>query len=485
MKCKFKNYMLLFIFLAFGLHLQAQDRPVFTTVDFSRHLQEWDGFGVNYVEVAQTQDYERWTQEYGGFSLLSEQERQEILQMIFGANGLKPSIIKMFFDPFHQEEPGAEFDHETTTEWMRYFVRQGMDISAERGQDIEIITTLYGPPAWATKQRILRGRDLDMDQKEELANYMIDWVKFLTEKEKFPVKYLSLHNEGDAPNRWPIDGKTGNLGTGHDYNAFWRPVQVADFIAFMRPMMDRTGLNDVGITPGETTRWKNFSSHWYHWAIHDNPGAMDNIGLVTSHGFGSSEEIISDGIDLLRLKRPGLHAWTTSMTWGKKHTTNYMFADLIRMNIYQAKVNAVIPWACIQTDTWVGGDPNPGTAFFVNADSTYDIKPQYYYYKQLTTAGFPGMTVAPVMTTRNSDIDLIAFSGNGTEHPDAFIVLNTGGDHKNVMVKVNGTGSDAFRVFRTCEATRDMYSDQGVLEIVNGYIEYTAPGGSVTTFYAE
>ncbi len=35
-------------------------------VDFSRHLRAGDGFGVNYVEVAQAIDYSRDPQEYGG-----------------------------------------------------------------------------------------------------------------------------------------------------------------------------------------------------------------------------------------------------------------------------------------------------------------------------------------------------------------------------------------------------------------------------------
>jgi hypothetical protein len=31
---------------------------------------------------------------------------------------------------------------------------------------------------------------------------------------------------------------------------FWRPWEVADFVALLRPMMDAAGLKDVGITPG-------------------------------------------------------------------------------------------------------------------------------------------------------------------------------------------------------------------------------------------
>ena len=42
------------------------------TVDFSRKLRTWDGFGVNYVETCQTYDNVKNPQDYGGFSTLSK-----------------------------------------------------------------------------------------------------------------------------------------------------------------------------------------------------------------------------------------------------------------------------------------------------------------------------------------------------------------------------------------------------------------------------
>ena len=49
-------------------------------VDFGKILREWDGFGINYVEAAQTRDYNADPQEYGGFCTLTEAERQTSLQ---------------------------------------------------------------------------------------------------------------------------------------------------------------------------------------------------------------------------------------------------------------------------------------------------------------------------------------------------------------------------------------------------------------------
>jgi hypothetical protein len=310
---------------------------------------------------------------------------------------------------------------------------------------------------------------------------MIDWVKYLRETEKFPVKYLSLHNEGDSPYRWPLDGSSGNIGKGHDYNAFWRPAEVAHFIGFMRPLMDEMGLKEVGITPGECSNWRNVSGMLYDWAIFDNPQALKNIGLLTSHGFGAPDVITSTAADLLRFKRPDLHAWTTSYSWGRMDVS---FIELSRQNIYAAEVNALIPWAFIQTLTWVGGDPNPGCAVRVSATGDYTIQPGYYFYKQLSRAGQPGMAVAAVATTSGSQVELIAFASNGTANPDAFVVLNTGRTSQQVKTAISGSSARSFKGFRTNRQLEEKYADIGTFEVRAGSIEFELPAGAVATFFA-
>ena len=225
-----------------GLTQAINFTAVQATVDFSCTLQDWDGFGFNYVETAQTMDYTADPQEYGGFSLLDENEKQEIVNLVFGEDGLKVGLVKMFHDPWHQATPGGAFDHKKTTGNMRYFVREGLKKTRARGGDLQIITTLYGPPPWATKQKFLRGRDFDPEMKEALAAYMVDWVRFLREEEGFPVKYYSLHNEGEDWWRWPADGRDGNIGHGHDYNMYWPPELVVDFVKYVTDKMNAEGL---------------------------------------------------------------------------------------------------------------------------------------------------------------------------------------------------------------------------------------------------
>jgi O-glycosyl hydrolase len=478
------------ILLSTGLMTQVDGdfSMVRAEVDFSKTLRVWDGFGVNYVETAQTVDYTEDPQEYGGFSLLSEDERNDILDLVFGEEGLKPGIIKMFYDPWHQKKPGGEFDHESTTKWMRTFVRGGLERTHKRGEELTIFTTLYGPPAWATKQKILRGRNLDPEQKYNLALYMVDWVKFLKEKEKFPVKFISLHNEGEDWHRWPVDGLTGNIGHGHDYNMFWPPEQVVDFIKLLKPMLDAAGLHDVGVTPGEPTNWYRFSAWGYADAIADDEGALQQLGLVTSHGFyGGSYgrwfgEHRSVGIDMLRAKRPDLHCWVTSTSWSKMDANNL---KEMHGNIYTAKVNAITPWACIQRPgKWIGGDPNPGCAFRVYDDGTYEVMRGYYYYKQICRAGQPGMAVARTMAM-DSEVAIIGFSRNGTDNPDAFVVVNIGKADKKIGIRVEGGGSKVYHAFRTTDDDSDRYKFIGLYTLdADDLLVYESPARSATTFYA-
>jgi hypothetical protein len=485
----YKTLLLSILLFTSGIMVTAQ-YPVFkgcpVTVDFSRTLRDWDGFGFNYVETAQTIDYNVDARDYGGMSIMTPKTREEVIDLIFGEEGLKPGLVKMFLDPFHQSSPGEKYDHEKSTSNMRMFVRMGLEKTRQRGSDLQIITTLYGPPAYMTLQKVMRGRDLDPANKTDLASYLIDWAKFLKEHEKFPVRYISLHNEGEDWERWPFDGKEGNIGKGHDYNLYWPPSQVADFLAFMQPMLNKAGLKDIRVTNGEPTNWFRFSFWGLPEAIVENRAALKNLGLITSHGFyvggydnrwyGSHT---STGIDHLRSMRPDLHAWVTSTSWSKMDAK---FIKEIWGNIYEAKVNGIIPWAGIQRPPlWVGGDPNPGCAIIVNEDGRYEIQPGYYFYKQVSRMGQPGMRVAWTMSM-DSEMPVIAFSSNGTTNKDAFVVANTSTKDKPVDITIKGSNSSRFRVYRT-NGKDERYCDLGEMTFPEGKLVYKAPANSVTTFF--
>jgi hypothetical protein len=157
------------------------------------------------------------------------------------------------------------------------------------------------------------------------------------------------------------------------------------------------------------------------------------------------------------------------------------FVNELRNNIYMAKVNAIIPWACVQQEgKWVGGDPNPGCAFRVS-ENGYRVLPGYHYYKQVSRAGQPGMAVARV-SSNDSLIGLIAFARNGTTNPDAFVLLNMAEDTRRLPIDINGTSATRFGAFRT--APGEAYVPLGALNRTRQRLVYDAPPRSVTTFYA-
>jgi hypothetical protein len=468
--------------LILSCSLAASQTPT-AEVDFGRLLQEWDGFGVNYVEAPQTRDYKANPQEYGGLSTLPEADRERLLDLIWGDDGLRPGVLKMFLDPWHQSEPGGAFDHETTTKWMRLFARDGLKRTRAGGGDLQIVTTLYGPPAYMTKQKFIRGRDLDPAHKGDLANYLISWTRFLREKEGLPVKYISLHNEGEDFNRWPVDGKNAGAAS-HDYNLFWPPLQVVEIIKLLRAALDKAGMPDVGVTPGECSNWDRFVFWGHATSIAGDPEAVKALGLITSHGFTGGRDYWygthnPKGVELLRLARPELHAWTTSMTWGKM---DIAFLDDIRGQIYGVKVNSVIPWAAVQTSNWVGGDPNPGTALRVDPTRrSFEIMPGYWLYKQASRAGQPGMRVASASSS-DTGVRVMAFAANGTRNPDAFVVVNLTTDEKPIRIAVSGTKAQRFAAWRTSQT--EHYQSIGDQNLAGGTLSCTLPPRSATTFFA-
>jgi len=466
-------------------------------VDFSKALREWDGFGFNYVETAQTLDYDSMPQDYGGFSLMNESSKKEVIDYVFGEEGLKVGLVKMFLDPYHQEEAHGPFDHLKTTNNMVEFVKRGHQKTRESDRDFTIITTMYGPPPWATKQKAMRGRDLDPSQKENLAAYMIHWAKFLKQEEGLPVKYISLHNEGEDWMRWETDGITHEaLNIGHDYNLYWPPSQVIDFLSFMPEMIKKAGLNDVKVTPGETYSWDKFLKWGYPYAIADNDKALKNLGLITSHGFLHfgykrwNSFHLSAGTDYLREKRPDLHAWVTSSSWKNMDAE---FITEIYNNIYYSKVNGLIPWAGIQQPaTWYGtqGDPNPGCAIWVKTDGSYELRKGYFYYKQVSAAGQPGMAVVRTMA-QESEVSIIGFGANGTKNPDAMVVVHVGLHPRTVEIDIKGSKSKTFTAYRSSDGERrlnipvERYAILGDFPVENGKISYECPAMSVTTFYGK
>lgn len=442
------------------------------SVDFSRSLRRWDGFGFNYVETAQTRDYNLDPQDYGGLSLLGDADRARLAAAVHGPDGLCPGLIKLFLDPFHQPEPPAgydfsslkvspaAYDHTLTTKSMLFLAREGARHAAARGEKLKAIITLYGPPAWMTRQRFVRGRDLAEGMLPEVAKYLAAFSLFVERELGIEVTAVSPHNEGEDWTRWPLDGQ-GAGEESHDYNCHWPTSLLCEWFPIARKVLDANGLSHTRVACGETSNWCRFA-HWgYADAFASDPRALEALGLITSHGFWSSymgsynADHRSAGVDRMREVKPALHAWNTSSGWGREFTGLTWEAG---QSIYSAKLNAIIPWAGVQrSDLWKGGDPNPQTAIRVQGTGQWSIEPPYHEYKHLCRTGRAGMNIAPAFVN-DSTLTAIAFATGDSPHPNSLIIANHNDPAKlpstAFSIDGKGTRSGRFQAFLTTPSQR-------------------------------
>jgi len=498
--------------------------PSRVRVAFDRPLRAWDGFGVNYVQAAQTPDPVAAPQDFGGASLLTDAQRREIIDLVFGPDGLQPDLLKLWILPFHEREndnadpeqtDDQRFDVAGPTQWMRWFAREGRAATLARGGDLQMLATLYGPPGWMTAQRTLRGRDLDPAMDLELAEYLAAYVRALRRDDDLAVRWVSLHNEGEHAIRYAEAGESAGRLSGHDYNMLWTPAQVARVLCTTRAYFDRHGLTDVGLTPGETTYWT-----WLRpiaAAIRDDACATKSLGLITSHGFDASIDSTSDWyapmwthadpqpIAWLRAARPDLHAWVTSARWGADLPAGgqtvprmgFDFLESIRRHIYQAGVNGYIPWAAIQRwSQWKtdGQVPNKGAAVLVHDDGRVEVQRGYHLYRHLTRAGRAGMQVATVST---DDPWLLAFAFTGADgrSSSAVVLANASWYAVPVQLEVSGSRAAALTGRRTItdllparhwvgERPRpETWAPLADLPVVAGEARLTLPPMSVVTLW--
>jgi hypothetical protein len=191
--------------------------------------------------------------------------------------------------------------------------------------------------------------------------------------------------------------------------------------------------------------------------------------------------------------------WDVKVTGGaeRRYVMNAGFVKELHGNIYDAGVNAIIPWAAIQNASqWNKPDPNPGSAIRTYDDGTWETTKGYSYYKQVSRAGQPGMAVVHT-SAMDSELAIIGFASNGTAHADAVVVVNFGQNDWKTALRMRGTEHRRFRAFRTTgtevyarrstaerqDDGTENYRDLGVFDVQDGALVFEAPANSVTTFF--
>jgi O-glycosyl hydrolase len=460
-------------------------------VDFSNKLRHWDGFGVSYSDADCGLNTSNFLQGFNGYSRLPPETRLQISDLFFGQLGLRPGIIRIFLDPFRQDYLESEKDEESPIDLRDY--KFGFDISGVRqfcsdalrsvkkwGGDIKVVATCLSPPGWMTKQKELSGRDLDPISRTAFARYIVSWIKFLSEEYNFPIKFVSLHNFGELWECWTDKGAQTDISVCNAPNIYWPPEQVIDYLKLVRRMLDRNGLQQVGLTPGETMSWAHFHEWGYADALIEDPLALSSLNLLTSHNCSHFEKCKglhdwrSAGVDLIRDKFPEIHAWQTST--GSSISDSLSVLD-IHNSIYSSKVNAIITDAIVcNNDFFAQRD----ALISINQGGLWSINASFNYFKSLCRAGQPGMNICKVVCN-GSQIILVGFSSNTTRNPDSFVVANSADSSCELPIEIRGSASNTFSAFRT--SSLENYIRLETIPVREGRLTYRAPGNSVTSFF--
>jgi len=173
------------------------------------------------------------------------------------------------------------------------------------------------------------------------------------------------------------------------------------------------------------------------------------------------------------------------------------YMEQMRLQIYETKVNGIIPWAIIhckwESDQVMDGSfkrsGNSNSPIHVIRTSEtsgyYEVRKGYYFYKQLTRAGRPGMQVADVSYNDNA-VKVIAFASGDTDNPDSFIVFNTSDSNKPLTIELSGIDATQFTGHVTSESNAGdkNYESIGVVTADNDAISYSIPTRSSVVFFA-
>ena len=84
-------------------------------------------------------------------------------------------------------------------------------------------------------------------------------------------------------------------------------------------------------------------------------------------------------------------------------------------------------------------------------DGSLALGHPYFFLKQMSRAGQPGMSVVKAESTQD-DVRVMAFSSNGIKHPDAIVIINASEAEQVCKVAISGAKATSWKARRTTEA---------------------------------
>jgi len=255
-----------------------------------------------------------------------------------------------------------------------------------------------------------------------------------------------------------------------DYNIAWKTEEMVDMMRRMR-----AALPGVGFTPTEPTGWDGAN----YFPFVRQRVLADALGIMAAHSFGRSDQWGPDFVQKVREKKPRIPVWCTSHDWKKGGVD---FFNHTHTQIDQVGVNGIITWQVSKNlREWRPAPKNPHAAIMQQKDGGLALAAPYFFLKQMSRAGQPGMRVVSTAST-DARVRAMAFARNGTPYPDAFILANGSDAEITCRVAPSGTSAKSWEVRRTSEAGEHWQPQpEASASALNSWM---LPPRSVTTFFA-
>ena len=338
-------------FKDFNLSSEPTTESVIRIQPENKH-QEIDGFGCNFG----------WAEAVYGCM-----KREQIMDDLFGENGLKFNIYRGEVCASSASEDGNTFNFKTNENYHlgAHSSEQKTLFNSDSGKykeysqlwiidylckrklmDIYYFFSVWTPPVvWKSfgEGEVASGGSgsFNSEHSQVYAEFLTGFAKALEDKFGINVYGISGWNEPDqAMGGW--DG------------CMWGNQQMADFtMDYLRPELNKQGLQDTKIIYGELPWWANAVT-WVETSLKNNPNLADANIVAAGHGYSTVDANI---LPMTAAQEKGIHVWQTETCDDKTWAKNY------HDYLTKAQTNAVVWWAgarqctstgenLLQTDAW-------------------------------------------------------------------------------------------------------------------------------------
>lgn len=250
-----------------------------------------------------------------------------------------PELRKMF-DDSQVGSDGGKFKEYAQLWIIDYLCKKKL-------MDIYYFFSVWSPPKqWKTfAEGDIEGTtagSFNSDWSGTYADFLTDFAKAFKDKFGINVYGISGWNEPDqAMGGW--DGCT------------WGNQQMADFtMDYLRPELNRQGLQDTKIVYGELPWWANAVT-WMKEALDNNPDLVNADIIAAGHGYSTVDSNIKP---MTEAENAGVHVWQTETCDDKTRDETWDDAMKWAKNyndyLTKAETNAIVWWAGARNCTSTG-----------------------------------------------------------------------------------------------------------------------------------